>query len=135
MKSFFILLMCLLYTFVSIGGSIYMHKCSGETSLSIYAKKTHSLCPMCTSPQSEKKSCATGDCNDVEVKIDQLKDQFFLTNNLADVQFSPAILTRFWVLIKAVNYNIFTPVHNNLDYYTYTDSSPPLFIQHSIFRI
>lgn len=127
--------MCLLYTFVSIGGSIYLHKCSGETSLSIYEKKAHSACPMCASPGNEPKSCSTGDCTDVEVKIDQLKDQLFSTKDLTDLQVAPTILTRLWVLIKPVDFNFEAPIHYNLDYYSCTDSSPPLFILHSIFRI
>ena len=129
---------CVMFTFVSLGGNIYLHKCKDATLLSLYEKVDTKSCPFCEKHHKsdhEKDDHCEGECSDSILKIDQLTDKNFNANQILFTQISPAIIPLLWIV------NIITPTADinhlqNIDYlYSSTDSSPPIYIQNCIFRI
>ncbi len=139
MKRIISLILCLFYTFISFGGSIYVHQCSGDVSVSIYNKESHTNCPLChkksNSTDLYQKSCADGNCKDIEIVIDQISDQQV---NLGSILFeltSPAILILHWIDLKpiiAVSANKITSDYPN---WHFADSSPPYFLLNCTFLL
>lgn len=141
MKRFLALLICIIYTMVSFGGSVYMHNCCGGTSISIYEKTGHDACPLCTKHEEQKSdsehhnTCSDGKCSDVEIKIDQLANKLFSGHPHFSVHFAPSILTRLWINSKPLAVEIEKeklPLKNS---FVYIDSSPPTFLLNCIFII
>jgi len=101
MKKLFTLFICLIYTFVTFGGSIFMHNCGESTTLSIYEKSNHDKCSLCNTAHKEtkqaNKSCHTGSCKDIEIKIDQLSDKLFSSSKAEKFLLQPIIFQRLWV--------------------------------------
>lgn len=141
MKTVLTILLCIIYTTVSFGGTVYMHNCCGETKISLNEKKGHDVCPLCAKKQkkaphpSKHKSCTDGKCSDIEIKIDQLSDKLFSGNSSFSFQHSPAILTRLWINLKPLALDVekeCLPWRSN---FVYSDTSPPTFLLNCIFRI
>lgn len=141
MKRFLAILLCMIYTMVSFGGSVYMHNCCGGTSISLYEKAGHDVCPICTKKQKEEahsskhKTCSDGKCSDIEIKIDQLANKLFFGHSNFSVESTPAILTRFWINLKPISFEHEQqklPIRYS---FVFTDSSPPTFLLNCIFRI
>lgn len=129
MKKVFTLLLCLLYTFVTFGGSIFVHNCGANTLLSIYDKPSHQSCPLCLDTETNKgKSCEKGSCQDVEIKIDQLADDFFSSTKVDNFVILPAILPRLWM--ESYNYCeiVCTKITKQLSYFHSAGSAPPSYI-------
>ncbi|WP_144062758.1 hypothetical protein [Sphingobacterium paucimobilis] len=141
MKRFLALLLCIVYTVVSFGGSVYMHNCCGGTSISIYEKAGHDLCPVCTkeeqhtSSSSTHKTCSDGKCSDIEIKIDQLANKLFSGHSNFSIDVAPAILTRLWINLKPVSFELQKTEFALKNSFVYTDTSPPTFLLNCIFRI
>lgn len=141
MKRFLVLLLCVVYTTVSFGGSVYMHNCCGGTSISIYEKGEHENCSLCTKKKKKDvdntphKSCSDGKCSDIEIKIDQLENKLFSGQSSLSILFTPAILTRFWVNLKPITQELDQTNLPLQDSFVYKDSSPPTFLLNCIFRI
>lgn len=129
---------CLIFTFVSLGGNIYVHQCKEATQLSLYNKVDTKNCPFCEKHHTadhEKGGHCEGECADSVLKIDQLADKNFNVNQVLFTQLSPAITPLLWI----VNFTTATADINNqknTDYlYSFSDSSSPIHIQNCIFRI
>lgn len=137
MKKVFTLILCLLFTFVTFGGAIYVHNCGENTLLSIYEKTAHEHCPMCPKGHPETKksnSCLLKSCNDVEIKIDQLSDQLFSSQKADTFSFSHFIFPRYWVNIKPLeNTPELVYIRQEILYYI-SNSSPPIYILHRNIR-
>lgn len=100
MKKIFTLFLCLLYTIVSFGGVVFVHNCNENFELSIYEKTAHSSCPICAKKQENKdksKTCESGSCKDIEIKINQLSDKLFSSNSIEKVDIHPLTIARLWV--------------------------------------
>lgn len=137
MKKLSVLILSLLYTFVAIGGSIFVHECNHETVVKLYNKINHGQCPIClknTEKKNTKKSCHQKKCSDREIKIDQLDNTIHNSQSLVDIT-SPAILPIFWISIyPEFIFDIITK--NTKDQIVLiTDSSPPTYLRNCIFRI
>ncbi|WP_164112836.1 MULTISPECIES: hypothetical protein [Sphingobacterium] len=141
MKRFLAVLICMIYTTVSFGGSVYMHHCCGGTSISIYEKAGHDACPLCAKQEEQKpgsehqKTCSDGKCSDIEIKIDQLANKLFSGQSHFSVHFAPFILTRLWINSKPVaseKEKEKLPLKNS---FVCANSSPPTFLLNCIFRI
>lgn len=142
MKRFIAIFLCIIYTTVSFGGSVYMHNCCGGTSFSIYEKAGHDVCPLCTKKQdrnssssSDHKTCSDGKCSDVEIKIDQLANKLFSSHSPSLIHFSPAVLTRFWISIRPVSFELIKEKQPSKSAAHDIDTSPPTFLLNCIFRI
>lgn len=142
MKKTCAIILSLLFTFVSLGGSIFVHHCSHKTFLSLYAQFSEGHCPLCSknhnpysSKDSNEKDCKDGHCKDIEIKIDQPEETIVASSNILHIV-SPAILPRLWVGLAT----FFTP--KNIEEYhakevtlLYSNSSPPPYLLNCIFRI
>lgn len=126
--------LCMMYTFVSLGGSIFMHNCGEQTILSIYEKASHEVCPICSDNDSERSTCTNGSCKDIEIKIDQLSKEPFSANKAEKTALQPCILTRLWVELKPVSKIVTTNTFCNSDRLLYTNIDPPSYILHCNFR-
>lgn len=135
MKKTLTLILCLLYTFITFGGSIFVHNCGDDVMLSMYEKSSHENCPICAKKKQKKTSnCKHGSCNDVEIKIDQLKDKFTSSHKIDTIILQPVIFERLWI-------NLYTPnsvsiINESLPYiHLYcSNSSPPAYILHCNIR-
>lgn len=141
MKQVISLFLCMFYTFISFGGTIYVHECSGGTSLGIYEKTTHANCPLCHkqthnhAKSVEEKACTTDDCKDIEIQIDQISDQQLIqTSNFFHIT-SPAVLIKHWINLKPVVHEIVHHYSLMPDGFLNTNSSPPTFLLNRNFRI
>lgn len=129
---------CIVFTFVSLGGNIYVHQCKEATLLSLYNQIDTKNCPFCKkhhqSEDKQNENCK-GDCKDSILEINQLTDKKINTNQVLFPQLSPAVLQLLWIV------DFITPIQEiNKKYstellYSYTDSSPPIYLQNCIFRI
>ncbi len=129
MKKTLTLIFCLLYTFVTFGGSIFVHNCGDDVMLSIYEKSSHENCPICVKKKQKKiNNCKHGACNDVEIKIDQLKDQFSQSHKIDTFLLQPLIFERLW--INLYSFNSGTIKNEPLPYIhlNCSNSSPPYYI-------
>ena len=133
-----IYIVCTVFTFVSLGGNIYMHQCKDATLLSLYNQVDTENCPFCEkhhhSTEEKDEHCA-GECKDSTLKIDQLSDQNININSAYFVQLSPAIIHILWIS----NFKTADESSENIQplayLHRYTDSSPPIYLQNCIFRI
>ena len=133
-----IYLTCIIFTFVSLGGNIYIHTCKDATLFSLYSEMDTKSCPFCEkhhkSEQKKDESCK-GECKDSTLKIDQLSDQNFNTSQSLFTQLSPAITPLLWIInfVIPAEYE----VNNQLNAYnfSFSDPSPPIFLQNCTFRI
>lgn len=129
---------CIIFTFVSIGGNIYIHQCKDATLLSLYNQIDTKSCPFCEKhhqDEHEQDEHCAGECKDSTLNIDQLSDHNYNIHQSFFAQLSPVITPILWIL------NFTTPVSDidtkeSLEFkYSYTDSSPPIYLQNCIFRI
>lgn len=126
---------------VSFGGSVYMHNCCGGTSISLYEKAGHDICPMCTheeknnSESSKHKTCSDGKCSDIEIKIDQLANKLFSGHSYFYSAVAPAILTRLWISLKPISLELKNEKFALRDSFVFKDVAPPTFLLNCIFRI
>ncbi|MCA5006835.1 hypothetical protein [Sphingobacterium bovistauri] len=129
---------CIIFTFVSLGGTIYIHQCKDATLLSLYKQIDTKSCPLCEKHHNDdhqKTENCDGGCKDSTLKIDPLSDENFNINQAFFVQLSPAIIPIFWIS------NFGAPTKDtlqkkSLDFlFTFSDSSPPIYLQNCIFRI
>lgn len=131
-------IVCVIFTFVSTGGTIYVHHCKENTVLSLYEKVSIQSCPFCEnhhkSPKEKNNPCE-GDCKDSIVKIDQFSDKNFNTSPSFFAQLSPAIIPILWIVNFTSADEDFSQNKSTAFLYSYADSSPPIYIQHCTFRI
>ena len=136
MKKVLALFLALFYTFLSFGGSIYVHHCNSEYFLSIYEKKTTKDCPICIEKHAHadsENSCSGHSCKDLEVKIEQPTE----TITMASSPFfacQPAIIPRLWVLTNPIEVIVLHNIENVPINYAIGDSSPPTYLVNCIFR-
>lgn len=141
MIRFLTILLCVLYTAVATGGSVYLHNCCGGTLISLYEKNAVEACSFCAgtaNPEedaAEHKTCMEGKCGHVEIKVDQLEDQLFASQTNTTVVFSPVILTRLWVLLTPVLFDIHKDEIPFSNRFVYNDTSPATYLVNCIFRI
>lgn len=131
-------IVCVIFTFVSLGGNIYIHQCKDTTLLSFYSEIDTGNCPFCEKHHNKDHKmddhCA-GECKDSTLKIDQLSDQNFNTTHSSFVQLSPAITPILWILDFAIDTKDVETYHSLAYLLSFSDSSPPLYLQNCIFRI
>lgn len=129
MKKTLTLLLCILYTFVTFGGSLFVHYCDDNVMMSIYDKSSHDDCPICAQHMHQEfEDCQHGTCNDVEIKIDQLKDTFFSSTKADKFLLQPMVVDRLWLdLVTFSDKQISKVPIPDLHLY-YTNSSPPVYI-------
>jgi len=134
MKRLVTLFLCMIYTFVTLGGSIFVHNCGENTIMSFYEKASHDSCPICVQKQNTKKLCKDNSCKDIEVKIDQLSKELFSAKKFDNFSIQPAIFQRLWIDYKphVVSFNIEKPTFAHHLYYT--NNSPPTYILHRNIR-
>lgn len=137
MKKLFTLFLCITYTFVALGGSIFMHNCGENTVLSIYEKSSHEECPICNG--NDKTStiqvvCKSGACKDIEVKINQLDNELFSANKSEKFIIQPFIFERLWVDLSPKTITLHSHIHSSplLSYCSNTD--PPQYLLNCNFR-
>lgn len=141
MKRFLAILLCVLYTTVSVGGAVYLHNCCGGTSISLYEKKELDACSFCAGMQSgegdsdDHKTCMEGKCGHIEVKVDRLEDQLLGSQSSTNVVFSPGVLTRLWVILKPIFSEAPKDIIPDASRFAYKDSSPATYLLNCIFRI
>ncbi|NGF55045.1 hypothetical protein G5B00_00855 [Parapedobacter sp. SGR-10] len=140
MKKFFILILSLCYTMVSIGATFQIHRCAGHILWSVSSEKlTHDACPLCGHSEkditSKSKDCHSGDCADMEFKFDQLTDKLFSFSKDNGLSLSPAVVVIPWIqeifsfAVSSQDSTLETVV------LAYADSSPPVYLTNCIFRI
>lgn len=137
MKKLFTLFLCLIYTFVAFGGSIFMHNCGENTTLSMYEKSTHEKCPMCATGHKEikiEKVCKSGSCQDIEIKIDQLSDKLFSSNKSEKLLLQPIIFQRLWIDISPLSTAILSEVPIPKDNLHYANVTLPYYLLNCNFR-
>lgn len=131
-------IVCLIFTFVSLGGNIYIHQCKDAVLLSLYDKVNTQSCPFCEEhhkSHDEKEAHCAGECKDSVLQIDNLTDKNFNTTPTFFTQITPAIIPLLWIVnFTRSSEEILqqTPV---AFLYSATDSSPPIYLQNCIFRI
>lgn len=129
---------CIIFTFVSLGGNIYLHQCKEATMLSLYDQIDTESCPFCAkhhkSADDKDEHCA-GECKDSVLDIEQLTDKNFNTQQVSFVQFSPAITPLLWIVNFIIPVQDYNKQQQTELFYSCTDSSPPIYIQNQIFRI
>lgn len=133
-----IYILSLIFTFVSLGGNIYVHQCKESVLLSFYHKIETTNCQFCNKhhqQQDTQEDHCGGHCKDSVLKIDQLDKTGYTINQSLLVTISPAVLPIYGVMdfqIQPMD-NIHT---NKADIIQqYTNSSPPIFIKNCNFRI
>ncbi|TCV13661.1 hypothetical protein EDC17_101917 [Sphingobacterium alimentarium] len=130
--------MCLIFTFVSIGGNIYIHKCEEATLLSIYEKVGINSCPFCAQHHQEEHAndshCA-GECKDDVLPIDQLSHTELSTQQAFFAHIYPAIIPLLWITAFPTPAEHTTYISSHEYLYAYSDSSPPIYLLNRIFRI
>lgn len=137
MKKFITLILCFLYTFVTFGGSVFVHHCGENSQLSIYEKYSHGSCPLCSHSKladTKTDGCKSGNCKDIEIKINQLSDKLFSAKKSEKFNLEPIILQRFW--IELLSFNFQTPTTTIVESFLLknTESSPPSYILNCNFR-
>lgn len=131
--------MCLIFTFVSIGGNIYIHKCEEATLLSIYEKVGINSCPFCANHHQEEHTntdnhCA-GECKDDVLPIDQLSHTELSTQQAFFSHIYPAIIPLLWITSFSTPAEDTICISSHDFLYAYSDSSPPIYLLNRIFRI
>lgn len=133
-----IYVICMVFTFVSIGGNVYIHQCQEATLLSFYEKVGISNCPFCEKhhhEEQEKDVHCQGDCKDAVLEIDQLSHTDLNTQQAFFTTIYPAIIQLLWIN------NFIQPLDNaaiqqSQEFlYSFSDSSPPIYLLNNIFRI
>lgn len=129
---------CMIFTFVSIGGNIYIHQCEEATLLSLYEKVGITSCPFCEKHhhgEHEKDAHCDGECKDAVLEIDQLSHTDLNTQQSFFTNICPAIIPLLWITNFTLQPDN-TPSQKSLDFlYSYSDTSPPLYLLNRIFRI
>lgn len=128
---------CIIFTFVSLGGNIYVHQCKEATLLSLYHQIDTKNCPFCEkhhkSADKQNENCE-GECKDSVLEINQLTDKKITTSQLFP-QLSPAIIPLLWIVDFSTTIQEINKQYSTELLYSYTDSSPPIYLQNCIFRI
>lgn len=140
MKRLFSLVLCLLFTFVALGGNIYIHKCGENTFLSLYAQLNSESCPLCATEhqdqrKSENKQNCKSKCQDDVIAVDQLSDTDLSTSQPSFVQLYPAITSLLWIVQFTIPLENISNQYSNEYQFAYADSSPPTYLLNCIFRI
>jgi len=129
---------CIIFTFVSLGGNIYLHQCKEATMLSLYNQINTKSCPFCEKHHKaaeEKDEHCEGACKDSVLDIEQLTDKNFNTKQVFFAQFSAAITPLLWIVNFITPEDDINKQHHADLFYSYADSSPPIYLQYCIFRI
>lgn len=135
MKKLFIIFLCITYTFVALGGSIFVHNCDDNSVFSIYEKATHDECPICSKKGKTKKICGKGSCKDTEIKINQLSDELFSANNAEKFLIQPFIFERLWVETTPISRTIQSQSFSSPILLYCSSSDPPNYLLNCNFRI
>lgn len=139
MRKVIAILICMLFSFVSFGGNIYIHKCQEATLLSLYNSIDAENCPFCAKTHHEE-GCGTdnhchGDCSNEIVPIDQLSQSNYQVSQPSFLDLCPAIIPILWIsteMYSSTNVELFK---RSYYIFTPTDSSPPpLYIRNCVFR-
>lgn len=123
----------LLYNVVSIGATLQVHTCGSNILWSISkTENVHNACPICDSTQTG--TCHSGDCQDIELKLDQLSDELFANSKDMVQLFQSATLVLPWIVLPDARTFSRDSIPTN-EVLVYSNSSPPTYLLHCTFRI
>ncbi len=140
MKKIFVIFLCICYTAVTFGVTFQIHRCADNVLWAISNEESiHDACPLCHPVQRDnndtKKECRDGGCDDMEFKLDQLSDKIFSYTKDKTPSLDPAIRVIPWIQ------DIFSFLSSPKEYiqianvFAFANSSPPIYLNHCIFRI
>ncbi len=140
MKKIFIVFLCVCYTIVSFGITFQIHRCADNVLWAISNEKAlHDTCPLCHhTPQSRdeiKKDCQGGNCEDMELKLDQLSHKVFSFTKDNTPSLNPAILTIPWMQDIFSFLSFSKEWTSSTHVFAFANSSPPIYLYNCIFRI
>ncbi|HMR18521.1 MAG TPA: hypothetical protein PKA53_04410 [Sphingobacterium sp.] len=134
MIKFIAIFLSVFYNVVSIGATLQVHTCGSTILWSISGDEDiHDTCPLCHSVPAD--TCPGGDCQDIELKLDQLSDKLFSHNKDVVQLVHTAIITLpswFQGLSTAIHPQNLIPKRTIL---ASTNLSPPTYLLHCTFRI
>lgn len=134
MVKFIAIFLSVFYNVVSIGATLQVHTCGSNILWSISGEENvHDSCPMCHNDQAT--ACHSGDCQDIELKLDQLSDKLFSHTKDAVQLVDSAIITLPWIQKLSYSGTLCQDVTPKREILAYTNSSPPTYLLHCTFRI
>jgi len=138
MKKIFVIFLCICYVAVCFGITFQIHRCADNVLWVLSeVESIHHSCPFCHQQDAEetKKDCRDGSCDDMEFKLDQLSDKVFSYTKDRTLTLDPAIRIIPWmqdIFSFPSPQRVYRPLRTIL---AFGNSSPPIYLQHCIFRI
>jgi hypothetical protein len=133
MVKFFAIFLSVFYNIVCLGATLQVHSCGNNILWSISnTENIHDTCSICHNSTSD--ICRGGDCQDIELKLDQLSDKLFSNNKDIVQLFHSAIITLPWILLPDA-WTSHTEIVPTKAILAYSNSSPPTYLLHCTFRI